>query len=353
LIEMLITSDKETPMLKEAYKEALLFYIQKGSEMFHRFPMKLTEDQNGATRAVKVADMAARDLRPMLIKWMEAVEQKPEVRKRLGLNSQPSYSLLEWIRLGIKLKYLPLKIFNGDWIGIKQTEVSYWQTQDCGGGYGVIGCGGYYWEQSTRSGPNTWLSCRGSIKKSRYCSSEQCPASFYITTLPLGISLTRDDRLGDEYCNERWFQVESTNYGPVKYDGKFALKYLDWVTRNGRGKGTYWLSTYYGTSSSSLYTMPCPGKKFGNHDVSNCKNEVFEFTNKVNLPTNLRKNWGFHDCKYCDSDFVSHSFNDYKRTYLRNGDYARIQNNDKPIFSGFIAMELRNEGRHIRHQRRV
>jgi len=236
--------------------------------MFSRFPLELAHSglthsgalENG-TRAVRVAEKAAEDLRPSLIEWIEAVETKTEVRKRLshkGLNSQPSVDPSQWDRLGLDKTYLPLKISDGDWIAMKVPLFFPFN-----------------------SGPSSWLSCHSSITNSDYCELKKCP--------------NVAGNQAANHCNSEKFQIQSTAHGPIKFESKIALKYWDWDCSAGRGEGTYWLSTYYGKHLSYLYTMPCIGSTFNKHDISRCGSEVFTIKQ------------GGKGGKY-----------------LRNGDYVRI-----------------------------
>jgi len=265
LIDIMIKAnhESETAILKEVYGDTLLYYIQKGSEMFSRFPLELTHSglTHSGARAVRVAEKAAEDLRPSLIEWIEAVETKTEVRKRLshkGLNSQPSVDPSQWDRLGLDKTYLPLKISDGDWIAMKVPFIFPFH-----------------------SGPSSWLSCHSSITNSDYCELKKCP--------------NVAGNQAANHCNSEKFQIQSTAHGPIKFESKIALKYWDWDCSAGRGEGTYWLSTYYGKYLLYLYTMPCIGSTFNKHDISRCGSEVFTIKQ------------GGKEGKY-----------------LRNGDYVRI-----------------------------
>jgi len=291
LIDIMIESkaDKqEMAILTEAYRDALHFYIQKGSEMFSWFPMNLAHDGDGE-RAAKAARSAAKNLRPMLLEWIEAVEKKEETRKRLGLSSQPSDDPSQWsgIRnsegVGLDKDYLPLKIEDGDWISLKMASSwSVRRTKKCGE-YGIATCG-YYWETYTNEGPTTWLSCHDSVHDSSYCSLRGCPGLSGYWSIA-----------GD--CNGETFEIQSTVTGSIEYGSHIALLYGHSDTSS-RGEGYYWLSTYYGYQPDKLYTMPCVGSVFTEDDISSCENEVFTIQQSVRT--------------------------DDAAKYLRNGDYVRI-----------------------------
>lgn len=281
LIDIMINANHEsdTAILKEVYGDTLLYYIQKGSEMFSRFPLELTHSggkENG-TRAVRVAEQAAEDLRPSLIEWIEAVETKTEVRKRLshrGLHSQPSDNPSQWDRLGLDKTYLPLKISDGDWIAMKVPEVMF-----------------------DSNGPSNWLSCYNSISNEDYCFLRKCP----------NVAGNQDAN----ECNSEKFQIQTTAHGPIKFESKIALKYWDWDCSEGRGEGTYWLSTYYGNIIFKFYTMPCVGSTFTKHDISRCGSEVFTIKQGYQSYINI-------------FNFLSLSQELGKDKYLRNGDYVQI-----------------------------
>jgi len=289
LIDIMINAnhESETAKLKEIYGDTLLYYIRKGSEMFSRFPLELTHSggENG-TRAVQVAEQAAEDLRPSLIEWIEAVETKTEVRKRLshkGLNSQPSDNPSQWDRLGLDKKYLPLKISDGDWIAMKAPFF----------------------------GPSSWLSCYNSISNEDYCGFRACP------------NVAGDQ--GANQCHGEKFQIQSTAHGPIKFESKIALKYWDWDCSAGRGEGTYWLSTYYGKYLLFLYTMPCVGSTFNKHDISRCGSEVFTIKQGYISLSNI---FSFL------SLFAGQELGKEGK-YLRNGDYVRIpEMRNNPLVDG-------------------
>jgi len=288
LIDIMIKAnhESETAILKEVYGDTLLYYIQKGSEMFSRFPLELAHSglQNG-TRAVRVAEQAGEDLRPSLIEWIEAVETKTEVRKRLshkGLNSQPSDDPSQWDRLGLDKKYLPLKISDGDWIAMKAPFF----------------------------GPSSWLSCYNSISNEDYCGLRKCP----------NVAGNQDAN----ECNSEKFQIQSTAHGPIKFESKIALKYWDWDC-SGRGEGTYWLSTYYGKHLLYLYTMPCVGSTFNKHDISRCGSEVFTIEQ------------GYISISSTISSILSlfagqELGKEGKDNYLRNGDFVHIPEMSLNVF---------------------
>ena len=85
-------NQREMAKYRKLYGDTLLFYIKKGSEMLTKFPLKIAHGGDGK-KAMKVAKSAAKILRPMLIKWIEAIETNTETRRRLrhkGLSSIPS-----------------------------------------------------------------------------------------------------------------------------------------------------------------------------------------------------------------------------------------------------------------------
>lgn len=153
----------------ETYMEmSSFFYIKKGSEMLTKFPLKIAHGGDGK-KAIEVAKSAAKNLRPILIKWIEAIETNTETRRRLshkGLSSNPSDVSTQWSRLGLNRDYLPLKIENGDWISHKLLRTEF----------RII------------AGPTTWLSCHNSIHAKWYCGLRSCP----------GLSGVSDGRCGGE-----------------------------------------------------------------------------------------------------------------------------------------------------------
>lgn len=310
LIDILINSDHhsdDTRRLKKTYGETLLYYIQKGSEMFSRYPIEKAHNGYGK-RAIDVAEKAAVELRPTLIKWIEAVETKPEIRRRLGLrfrffrdNSQPSDDSSQWNIAGKYKQYLPLKISDGDWIAYKITD--WWlQSADCLPASAMSGgCTSNKKYDRQIAGPETWLSCYKSIEGQDYCSTRTCPSV--------------SGNQGSNQCSGERFQIQSTVNGPINYDRKIALKYWDWDC-SARGKGTYWVSRYYGgyaLDDMKLYTMPCLGSVFSENDISSCKNEVFTIKNQ---------------------------FSPKKAKYLRNGDFVNIYG----IRRGFVMKQFHQTG---------
>ena len=168
-------------------------------------------------------------------------------------------------------------------------------------------------------GPATWLSCVNSIRNSNYCSRKSCPGL-------AGYGEASD-------CSGEKFEIQSTATGPIEYGNHIALKYWDWLSSRGRGEGTYWLSTYYGTGVDYLYTKTCVGDVFTEDDISRCSNEVFTI-----LPACQRKDYGLYH-------LTSHSSCPTVDTarYLRNGDFIRLDeityDNYKlwgRLFTGFI-----------------
>lgn len=257
---------------RKLYGETLLYYIEKGSEMYSKFPLELThssKSKSDRARARAVAKSAAEDLRPTLVEWIEAVETNTEIRERLrlihkGLDRKPSDSSSQWATLGVNRKYLPLKISDGDWIAMK-----------------------FLFRREEAS----WLSCYQSITEEDYCSYRACP--------------NVGGNQGANECKSERFQIQSTAHGPIKFGGKYAFKYWDWDCSEGRGKGTYWLSTAYGVWKKSggvkyndvlhrLYTMPCLGSDFTKHDIAGCGAEVFTFTPRAKGAKYLRNGDNIH-----------------------------------------------------------
>ena len=247
----------------------------------------------------KLIGAAEKYLRLPLIQWMEHVETKPEVRKRLGhINKKkevPSGEKSQWIDwLGYKqAKYLPLKIHDGDWIALK-----------------------------TKSGAG-WLSCWGSVKDEDWCSkSATCPSV--------------DGNQAASDCHGEKFQIQTTSHGPIKLyprdrpdihgnvkNDEIAFFYSK--SEEQRGGGYFWLSTWY---DHGLYTMPCPGKSFTKSDIPKCKYEVF--TIFASIPSGAKEKIP-DDGKYLE--------------YLRNGDFVGIYGydhdspNDK--LYGFLLQQYR------------
>ena len=291
LIDIMIRAnngnEREMAKYRELYGDSLIFYIKKGSEMFSKFPLKIAHDGNGE-KAMEVAKMAAANLRPMLIKWIEAVESNTETRRRLrhkGLSSAPSDVSTQWYQLGLNRDYLPLKIQDSDWISHKfASSGSYTKCDSHHRGI----C---YRKERRIEGPTTWLSCHNSIHNSEYCGLRACP----------GLNGINDGRCGGES-----FEIQSTRTGPIKYGSHIALRYGH-SDSSRRGKGNYWLSTYYGNlfgsqsrDSVKLYTMKCVGSMFTSDDVGRCDKEVFTI-----------KEAYYNGAKY-----------------LRNGDYVEIDGID-------------------------
>jgi len=303
LINVMIESEadkQDMAILTEAYRDVLHFYIQKSSEMFSWFPMNLAHDGNGQ-RAMEVARSAAKNLRPMLLKWIEAVEKNQKTRKLLGLSSEPSDDPSQWSEIrnsegiGLDKDYLPLRINDGDLISLK--TASSWlveRTYKCGE-YGVATCS-KGWERASNDGPTTWLSCYNSVHDSSYCSYRGCPGVTGYWSIA-----------GD--CSGETFEIQSTDHGSIEYGSHIALLYGH-SDSSSRGEGYYWLSTYYGT----LYTMPCVGSVFTEDDISSCKNEVFTIQQ-------------------------SDGTDEYKEEgkYLRNGDYVQIS---RGVTSGGFMMKV-------------
>ena len=291
LIDMMIhssgLSNGDISILERAYGDALLYYIQKGGHMLIAFPIKLAHDGD-EDRSESVAKFAAEQLRPSVIAWMEAVERKREVRKRLrhkGLDEKPSDGKSQWINMVGKknAKYLPLKISDGDWVALKGTS-------------------------------RYWLGCWNSIRDEDYCNTKAtCP----------GVIGGR----GNNVCNGERFQIQTTRHGPIRltnnHNDKIAFRYWDWDCSS-RGRGTYWLSSYH--DPAGLYTMPCVGSSFSDGDISRCVYEVFDIE-VLTAP----------DGKYFP--------------YLRNGDYIWFKgadgfNQDKRrvFFRGFLLEQYHQDG---------
>ena len=70
---------KERKTMEESYGRALIYYIAVGSKMFSKYPMTLAHDGDGK-RAEDAAELAAKHLRPILVQWIEAIEEKKEIR---------------------------------------------------------------------------------------------------------------------------------------------------------------------------------------------------------------------------------------------------------------------------------
>ena len=220
---------------------------------------------------VEVARFAGKYLRPPLTQWMEHVETKREVRKRLrhtgygGLKGDASEKT-HWVKwFGYAdARYLPLKIHDGNWIAIKTTR---------------------------KTG---WLSCGQSLEEEDYCNADaRCPnviggqvaddcygEKFQIQTTKHGP--IKFDKIGEPNCNYcclggDFSCCEICDKGRMLYNKKIAFKYAK--VKSKRGGVTFWLSKYYQDhrqpEADKLYTMPCPGKTFTKRDIPRCGDEVF------------------------------------------------------------------------------
>ena len=209
--------------------------------------------QDKAREAVKVAD---KYLRSSLIQWMDHVENKREVRNRLrhtGLDLVDASKTSHWINwFGyLEARFLPLKISDGDWIAFKVEDR----------------------QESFRSDWTglKWLSCWGSVRDEDYCNIKaNCPA------VAGGQAASS--------CHGEKFQIQTTSHGPIKLNNrgannKIAFKY---AKSDKRGGGTFWLSKHYLPNIGKtdyqeyIYTMPCPGESFTQHEISECNEEVYE-----------------------------------------------------------------------------
>lgn len=269
------------------YGNTLLFYIRKGSEMLTRWPLELAHSSEWE-RLYRVKTKAAYDLRPTIVMWIEAVETKSEVRRRLrhkGIAIQPSDDWTQWDDLlgWEDRQYLPLKISDGDWISMKLT-VTHRRTY--GGSSNFI----------PNSGDSSWLSCKNSIAEEDYCTYRKCPAL--------------DGNQGANECKGERFQIQSTAHGPIEFGEKIAFKYWDWDCSEGRGHGTYWLSKRSEPNRdrpAKLYTMPCPGGSFTKNDLDRCDSETFTLKRG---PKNSYASYNYPSYPYAK--------------YLRNGDLVNI-----------------------------
>jgi len=308
LIDMMINSNPGSSTkarLEKAYGDTILYYIEKGGEMFSYFPVKLAHNGDNH-RAMEIMNRQDRSiLRTSLINWMETVETKPEVMfKRLshkGTFYIIDYSTDVWILLlGYKkASYLPIILRDGDWIAFKRMDTAL-----------------------NVKGPATWLGCHDSISEDKYCTkTAKCP----------GIMGNQDNN----ECKGEKFRIQvATRSGPwrsvtpksrikLKWDRhlgytnkEIAFQYWDWDCSSGsRGKNTYWLSSH--TKSlrdyGSFATLPCPGSSFTEADISRCKHEVF--TLSVPLMD--------------QSDPGSFRFEGH---FLRNGDYVNVSNGSGYFF---------------------
>ena len=317
LIDMMINSNlgsSTKARLEKAYGDTILYYIEKGGEMFSYFPVKLAHNGDNH-RAMDAMNRRTRSiLRTSLINWMETVETKPEVIfKRLshkGTFYITDYSTDVWILLlGYKkASYLPIILRNGDWIAFKRMDIAQGDLLSRNG-FDV-------------KGPATWLGCHNSISEDEYCTeTAKCP----------GIMGNQDNN----ECKGEKFRIQSTGvFGSsnnarikLKWDRhlgytnkKIAFRYWDWDCSSGsRGKNTYWLSSYH---HGNFATLPCPGSAFTEADISRCKDEVFTLS----------------VLRMYQSDPGSLRFGGH---FLRNGDYVKVSNF---LGRGFILKQFRQKG---------
>jgi len=263
---------KQRETIEESYGRALIYYIAVGSKMFSKYPITLAHNGDGK-RAEDAARLAAINLRPTLVQWIEAVEEKDEIRNRVFLAHQqwwkwpnPTDDHNQWniAELGeIERQYLPLKISDGDWISIKiagQTVRQKGNPSECYNEYTRKKNRGCTTITKTYGGKNTWLSCAKSVSDSDWCRTDRtCP----------GLAGNQ----GNNQCRGERFQIQSTTTGAITLSDHVGFKYRNNVCNNDRSEGHYWLST--AESSSKYYTMPCPGSTFTKSDLSRCDKEKF------------------------------------------------------------------------------
>lgn len=287
LIDMMINSGQPNKrVLEEAYGNALLFYIKKGGEMAIKLALQY-EDNSSWTALHEVNRLYVKYLRSPLIQWMDHVETKREVRKRLlhtGLEGEePSSEKSQWIDwLGYnQARYLPLKIHDGNWIALKTLKPK-------------------------------WLSCWNSIHGEAYCHENAgC----------LGV----DGGQAASSCPSEKFQIQTTSHGPIKLsygnrNDKIAFYYDRHDSK--RGGGNFWLSAYY---RPKIYTMRCIGTSFTQEDISRCDKEVFAIKVAVN------------------GGVVEHKEQKNLIQHLRNGDYITIYwSGIFPLTQGFLLQQYRN-----------
>ena len=114
-----------------------------------------------------------------------------------------------------------------------------------------------------------WLNCLESASNEAYCDWKS--ESGLIGNLGKGKS------------DSEKFQIDSANRqdtNPIHNRDDVGFKYyINHEESWGRGKGSYWLSTSWGSNSYHwprwLYTERCPGTRFTTSDLLRCDKEAF------------------------------------------------------------------------------